>query len=370
MTASLIPFPGKGYTLSPEEAKIAAESVLATSIEQRRERSAELNLEDPEQLLWICTSLWRLGEIEPAKAHREAEFFYGFLESPKRQIGIFDEKDYYLGEFALIAGGCSRILSKRVQAKEWFDVAETHFVLAHNASAHVARLAYQRLALKLEEREFESVLHLAPRWADCFARLDLPEDALKCRFLEAAALKETGRLEEVKRSFQEIKLEAGKRRFDRLMGMASESLFQVHAFLGEVSEAVTEAREAAVILRRLDNRVNLAKLQLGVGYLLRSQGNLAESVEAFRGAQQQFAEIEMHADVAATHLVLADILLDAAQPAQAEWEIRAALPIIDELKLVPEGIAAVSLLRDSLRRREIDRHALRSLNGYFEELGS
>jgi tetratricopeptide (TPR) repeat protein len=370
MSGSLIPFPGKGPALTSEEGRIGAESVLNVPLGRRIERSEDLHLEDPEQLLAISTILWRLGEAEPARAREEAEFFYKFLETPKRPIGIFDERDYYLGEFALIAGGTCRILSRRPEARSWFDLAEANFVLAHNSSAHIARLAYQRLALKLEEHELDSVVQLAPRWVECFLRLDLREDALKCRFLEAHALKESGRLEDAKAVFGQIRSESEFHGFSRLSAMASENLFQLHAFLGEVDEAVTEAQSAITVLRTLNNRVALAKLQGGVGYLHRSQRKTQEAVNAFRQAQMQYAELEMHADVAATHLVLADLLLDANQPAQAEWEVRAALPVIDELKLVPEGIAALSLLRDSVRRRQIDRQALRSLNGYFEELGS
>ncbi|MBC8646314.1 MAG: hypothetical protein H7X85_04075, partial [Thermoanaerobaculia bacterium] len=51
-----------------------------------------------------------------------------------------------------------------------------------------------------------------------------------------------------------------------------------------------------------------------------------------------------------------------------EQEILAALPIIEELKMVPEGVAAMALLRESLRQRSINRQALRDLHGYFEEL--
>lgn len=370
MTASLIPFPGKGSGLTSEEGRKAAEAILETSITERLERSDELHLEDPEQLLSVCILLWGLGEVEPARARDEAAFFYGFIETPKRPIGIFDERDFYLGEFALIAGGTCRILSKREDARRWFDLAEANFVLSHNASAHIARLAYQRLALKLDERNFDSVLELAPRWVECFTRLGLAEDALKCRFLEAHVLKETERLDEAKRAFRLIKTDSEARGLDRLAAIAGQNLFQIHVFLDEVEQAITEAKEAASILGHQNNRVSLAKLHLGVGFLLRRQRRLPESIEAFRASQLQFAELEMLADVAAVNLILADLLLDAGQAAQAEWEIRAALPIIDELKLVPEGIAALSLLRDSLRRRQIDRQALRSLNGYFEELGS
>ena len=370
MTAFLIPFPGKGPGLTSEEGRRAAEAILETPITQRLERSHELHLEDPEQLLSVCTLLWTMGEVQPARARDEAAFFYGFIETPKRPIGIFDERDYYLGEFALIAGGTCRILSKREEAKRWFDLAEANFVLSHNASAHIARLAYQRLALKLEERNFNSVLEFAPRWVECFVRLGLAEDALKCRFLEAHVLKETERLDEAKQAFHSIKIDSEARGLDRLAAIAGQNLFQIHVFLNEVEQAISEAREATSVLARQNNHVVLAKLHIGVGFLLRTQQRLPDSIEAFRESQRQFGALEMRGDVAAVNLILADLLLDAGQPSQAEWEIRAALPVIDELKLVPEGIAALSLLRDSLRRRQIDRQALRSLNGYFEELGS
>jgi hypothetical protein len=73
----------------------------------------------------------------------------------------------------------------------------------------------------------------------------------------------------------------------------------------------------------------------------------------------------MRGDEVSMHLVIADLLLDQGAEAQAEWEIRAALPIIDEEKMVPEGMAAYALLRESLRRREIDRGALRDLNNHL-----
>ena len=68
--------------------------------------------------------------------------------------------------------------------------------------------------------------------------------------------------------------------------------------------------------------------------------------------------------------LIAEILLEAGEDAGAEVELRAALEVLDELKIGPERRAALSLLRDSIRRRQIDRQALRNLNGYFEELKS
>jgi len=343
----------------------AAEAILATPIEQRGDRVFEPYLEEVEQLFSIRILLWRLCETEPARVRDEANFFYRHLRERRSPLDVSGEQAHYLGEFALIAGGTCRLPSRREEARRWFELAEASFTPAHNASAHVARLAYQRLALALEERDLDLVFQRGPELSDRLMRFGLQEDALKCRFLEAHALKETDRLSDAKSVFQEIRDVAGAQGLDRLCGMASENLFQIHAFLGEVEEAMAEARKATVVLRALSNRVALAKLQAGVGYLLRGQGRMQEATAAFREAQRQFSAIQMTADVAATHLVLADLLLEAGQLAQAEWEVRAALPVIAELKLVPEGIAALALLRDSLRRRQIDRQALRDLHEHF-----
>jgi hypothetical protein len=118
------------------------------------------------------------------------------------------------------------------------------------------------------------------------------------------------------------------------------------------------------------DKISRAKLYISVGQFHRKQNRFSNAITAFRVAQKELAAIQMPADVAALHLVIADILLESGQERQAEWEIRAALPVIDELKMVPEGFAAMSLLRESLRRRSIDRQALRSLHGYFEDLSS
>ena len=368
MRGEIVRFPWRAKALSESEARRSAEKTLSVSREGRRERAIELHLEDPELLLTVCELLHSKLESEPPLVRAEAEFFFRFLERPRRAIGSFDEREYYLGEFGMLAGTACRLLALRDESRFWFDHAEINFVLAQNPSAHIARLAYQRLALQAEEREFDRLLEFAPLWSATLAQLGLEEEALKCGFLEAVAFKETERYGEAKRILQDLIDRARGLRNEKLAAIASENLLQIYAFEGNVEAATAIAADTVPILQRLNNRVGLAKLQLALGFLLRGQARVLDAIAAYRAAQREFREIGMRADVASTHLVLADLLLDAGQGPQAEWEIRAALPVIDELKLVPEGIAALSLLRESLRRRQIDRQALRSLNGYFEEL--
>jgi len=367
VTGRLVPFPRRSRRLYPEEGRPAAERVLATPISERACRAKELRLEDPELLLCLCELLRMRLETSPAAVKEESEFSYSFLATPERRIGDFDEREYFLGELALTAGTACRFLFRREEARQWFDRAEANFVLVANAGAHTGRLAYQRLALAVEERRFEEVLELAPLWYRNFLRLELPEDALKCRFLEGLAYWEIGQSWKAIEVFRGICAEAEALRNVRLIAQAANNLVHFYSNLGDSEEALAYSRKALPLLNQLNSRVHLAKLHGSIGDLLRRQGNLAGAIEAYRSAIAESEDIGMRGDVAARHLVLADVLLEVGQERQAEWEIRAALPIIDEEKMVPEGIAALSLLRESLLRRQIDRKALRDLHGYFQE---
>jgi tetratricopeptide (TPR) repeat protein len=357
--------------LSPEEGQRQAERVLATPRGERTNRAAELHLDDPEMLLALLGLIPKQLDTCPVLVFEEATFLYGYLENlqvrfPADPI-LCDELEYFRGEAARIAGTAARFLSKRDEARSWFDLSEAWFLTTENASANIARLSFQRLALRTEERDFAAVTKLTPHLIANFERMNMHEDAVKARFLLAQVLKETDHVVEAAEVFEEIAAQARALRNDNLLGYAIVNLAQTYGVLGDAEKVMAVAAEGAPLLKEQGNHVALGKLQAGLGLLLRTKGNVAGAIEAFRAAQKEFSEIELHADVAAVHLVLSDLLLDAGQAAQAEWEIRAALPIIDEYKLVPEGIAALSLLRDSLRRRQIDRNALRGLHGYFAE---
>lgn len=349
------------------QGRAAAERVLATPIPERIDKARGLNLEDAEMLQVLSDILRERWESAPVAMKAEAEFFYRFLEKPRRPIGFLDEREFFLGEFALIAGTACRFLFEPEEARLWFDRAQVNFARTLRLPVEVSRLSYQRAALRFEERQYETVLELVPAIVDSFASFNVTEYMLKCRFLEGAALVETEQLQEAAKVFGEIRDQAQTLKNEKLLALAYTNLFQVSVFLGETKEALANSRQALPLLRRLGNRVDLAKLQWGLGNLFRGQLKLGRAVVSYRGAQREFRELGMVADVAAIHLVVADLLLDLRHNQQAQQEIEAALPVLDEKKMVPEGIAALSLLRESLHRRQIDRQALRNLHGYFRE---
>jgi len=367
MNGELLRFPYRQKRLSTAEARTAAEALLSSPMAGRLARARELGAEDPEVLLAICDLLHSRIETSPSLVGDESVFFYEFLYEPTREIGSFDEREYFLGEFALMAGAVYRVLSRREESARWLDRAEANYVLAQNAGAHVARVAYQRLALRLEEHRFDEVLEFAPVWANNFISLGLKEDALKCRFLEALSLWEMGNLQTASALFLQLASDAAQIGSLKLEAQAANNAAILYGVLGDAERALEHSEKALPLLLKLHDRVGLAKLQWGIGNLLRAQRRTPEAIAAFRTALERSREIGMRGDVAALHLIIADLLLETGQDRPAEWEIRAALPIIEEEKMVPEGMAALTLLRESLRCRQINRQALRELHGYFQD---
>lgn len=365
MSGRVLRFPGQG--LSAAAGREAAQRVLETAMSERRSASSVLRLDDPETLLSVCEMLRGQLESAPATVHDEAAFLYRFLERPRRDIGLFDEREYFLGEAALLAGTACRQLSRREEAHLWFDRAEAGFRHTVNAEADLSRLGYQRLAERLEERQLEVVLELSPPLIESLRKLGLREEALKCAFLEAIALMELDEVQRSIESYQAICSEAQALGNDRLLASAFVNLTHAYGMAGCSEEAVDASSRAIPILKRLNDRVALAKVQWGLATMLRETGATEPSIEAYRGAQEQFEALGMRADIASLNLVIADLLLDLGQDAEALREISAALPVIDELKMAPEGMAALSLLRESARRQEINRPALRELHGYFPQ---
>jgi tetratricopeptide (TPR) repeat protein len=366
MTGRVLRFPRR--PLSSDAGRLAAERVLKTPLADRAAAAAALRLEDPETVLALCAMLRQRLESAPAAVRDEAEFLYRFLETPRREIGLFDEREYFLGETALLAGTACRHLSRRLEAQVWFDRSEAGFRHTVNAPGDLSRLGYQRLAERLEERQIDIVLELLPALIESFRSLEMTEDALKCRFLEGLALMETDELERAIEIFQDIATEAGSLGSERLAASAYANLTHVHGMMGEAEAAIAASMKAIPVLRRLDDRIALAKVQWGIATLLRETGQLQPAIEAYRKAQEEFEAIGMRADIAALNLVVADLLLEQGQDRDALREIAAALPVISELQMAPEGMAALSLLRESSRRQEINRQALRELHGYFQEL--
>ncbi|HEY6929769.1 MAG TPA: hypothetical protein VJA66_08855, partial [Thermoanaerobaculia bacterium] len=98
----------------------------------------------------------------------------------------------------------------------------------------------------------------------------------------------------------------------------------------------------------------------------RNQEKASLALDGFRAALADYQELGVETRVAYTRLFISETLLQLGRPREAEWEILAALPTIEEQKMVPEGYAAVSLLKESVRQRKTDPNALRELREHLQ----
>jgi len=346
---------------SVEESRSAARSYLATPREDRTEEMTETLLADPDCFLAICAEIKDRCDAEPAIIWEEARTLYSWLKESQKSLGLFDERDYFLGECALTAGSASRHLGKRDEAEVWFDRAEAGFRHTVNPAPLLAGVSYARLALFYDKRQYERVFELVPSLTESFRRLNMSRERLKCDFLEAMTLKESSRLAEALAKLQSMRDDVALTAEPKM-----EAFVMLHT--GELLSSTNRHAEAIACLEQVATRevvrtqpLLAAHLSTAMAVAFREQGMLAQAAETFRGAAEKYAAAGMSTLEAYLRIVLAETLIALSRFREAEWQIAAALPTIEEQKMVPEGFAAVGLLRESVRQRRANPEALRDL---------
>src|SRR5262249_1150301 len=95
-----------------------------------RRRVVDLGLHQSDVYLSLCHILDSHLESAPSVVLAEAEYFYELLQEKESSAFnfLFDEHDYYRGEFAILAGTSCRMLGRREEAHDWFDRAEVAFL--------------------------------------------------------------------------------------------------------------------------------------------------------------------------------------------------------------------------------------------------
>lgn len=303
-------------------------------------------------------------DMAPNVAARGAEDLYGRLCG--RDLGLFDEKGYFLGEISLIAGGAHRHLGNYEKCAAWVGRAQAAFLEMVNSESQLANVSYASLALSLQKHHFEEILECVPSLMRSYERLGMTAELHKAQFLRAMSLKLAGRDREAMQRFKELHSLLSPDGDQALLGYV---LIEVGSYLasnGCEAEAAAEYQRAAKLLEASGRAMALAHLRVMIGEGCRDQGNLPGALAAFRSAVDAFLRLGMATFAAYVRLFLAETLIALNCSREAEQEILAALPTIEEQKMVPEGLAAVALLKESVRRRKTDRNALRELREHLQ----
>ena len=367
-TARILQFPARAETpLNAAEALAEAQAYLGLlGTAGASERRVAL-LEAPDVLISVSALLREEALSGNAtSALEEAISLYRSISTSSRQLGSFDEKDYFLGDFALLAATASRLLGNRADADLWLDRAEAGFRHTVNPSPLLANVTYQRLALRCETGRYEDVIELSPMLSLSFAKLNMPIERAKCIYLEAVALKETGSLDAAVSRFESVTGADVSMRDPGLAGLALVNLADLHVSEGRDDMAGAAYSAALSLLAKAKRPAALAHLKAVMGETLQRQGRVAAAIASYQASVKDYQALGMRTWVAYVRLLLAQALLGAGYAREAEWQLLAALPTIDEEKMVPDGFAAVALLRESVRQRKTDPNALRELREHLK----
>jgi tetratricopeptide (TPR) repeat protein len=364
--AKVIPFPSRisrTTELSPEECGSVAADYLGAS--ERTVDLRERSLANPDVLLVLMESLRDLLSASPSHAASEASEVYDFLCARDQRIGVFDEQDYFVGSAALIAGGGFRLAGKCDEAEVWFDRADIAFRGTINPGPSLASVGYARLTLQYDRRSHDRVLAQAPALARTFSQFGMKREELKTRFLEVLSQKELGRLDDALHGLQSLESDPDLWSERQLAPIVASTTAELLYRTGRHADAAA-CCSRALSMAGDQNPLAVAHLKAVNATVLREQGYLTEAVQAFRAAVGDYSSAGVPQPIAYLRVLLAEALVALKRYREAEWEILAALPTIEEQKMVPEGFAAVALLKESVRRRKTDPNALRELREHLQ----
>jgi tetratricopeptide (TPR) repeat protein len=344
----------------PSAERASLEQFLTTEGSERNDELAEVISSDVRAMFGLCELLQEYRDSRPVKAMTEASFFFQWI-SERGHIALGNERTYLLGMMALLAGIGCRFMGKRESAAKWFETAHGFLSRLRNAEPGLAKLAYGRIALGYELRQYELTAREVPFLSARCKMLGLEEEEIKCMFLEGMALKECGKRQMALAKF--LNLEVRLRQYDpcRLLGGVLSKIGELYSARGLHHEAMQKYREALPLLRESGRPSMVADLKGQVGEACRDMGKLATAIELYREAISDYAELSMVSLAAYLRVVLAETLLLAGRPREAEIEILAALPTIEAEQMAQEGFAALKLLRESVDRSKVDAASLRAL---------
>ena len=366
--ARVLPFPRRpdSEPIAFTDAMRAAREYLSTAEESRSESFKDEQLSSCDVLLALCKSLREGLEAAPAATAAEATTLYRWVSSRLSLPVVFDEREYLLGEMSLIAAKASRLLGKLIDAEHWLDRSEAAFRHTVNPAPSLTGIAFERLALRFASGRYEETLELLPSLKSSFLKLGMGLDLAKTRFLEAVTLRATGRTGEHLALLRELDRDSAVQGCPALHGQVLVHIGNHEAGSGDFDAASVTYERALPIVLKANRPVALCELKWSIGDAYRGQGSLSRAIEFYRAAKKDYQNLELRGFVTQLSLVIAETLLALTRDREAEWEILSALPTIETEKMVPEGMVAVALLKESVRRRKTDPGALRELREYLK----
>jgi tetratricopeptide (TPR) repeat protein len=209
------------------------------------------------------------------------------------------------------------------------------------------------------------VLEALPHLQSCLQKLHLRTTLVQSKLIEGSALRTLGRVEESILLFENALGEEIVKKRPCLRVFLWEFLGDSFSLLGSFERATACFAKSMDILRTRESPCAVAWLKLAIGEHCRLREDLPGALASYSEAVSDYSDLRLRTWQAYAMLLRAEVLLAMRRDEEAATEILHALPLIDASEMVPEGFAAIAILRESIRRRKTDRNALRELKDYL-----
>ncbi|MDQ5858104.1 MAG: tetratricopeptide repeat protein, partial [Acidobacteriota bacterium] len=292
------------------------------------------------------------AETDPKGVSIASKAIHRLLESVGPEIAP-DLRLFLLAEAAKLAGGALRSVGNNSEVEEWLDKAEKHFRAGVNPRPGLAQVLYLRLIGMYTLGDPEVVVRASPQLEATFTELGMEEDRVKCRILWASSLKVASRLQEALDVLEPVR-EWRSRIRPSLYAWVLLQSGDIHQNLASYDRALEEFGEAARLFREGRQYIGLADLNSMMSCIYRAQGRLDEALHLLQTSRQDHARLEMTWAEGYHRMLIAETYLAMGRPREAEIEIRAALPILEEQGMLADAVIAVNLLREAVRQRKLD----------------
>jgi tetratricopeptide (TPR) repeat protein len=334
------------------------------------ERSDALNerfLSDPATILVTCRQFAAMRNKTPREVARDATLAYRWLAAAASRTAT-DDGCYFAGELARLIGGAVRHLGRLKESEQWADLATSWFTKLTNPAGPLATIALMRAIMIYDRHSPQEALLRIPQLLRDLTSLNLTEEIQRCRLLEAFILKDLGRLDESLDRLRAIRVDDGPIRDPLVLSLVLMNIGEINAKQGALDQALGILAEAMPIVERAATPWALANLQAVMGEVFRDRGKISEAVQAFRAAVDTCSDQGMEFRAAYFKLILGETLLASGLDTEATQEILAALPIFEREAVIPDAVAAIALLRESLRRQKTDPSSIRELRNHLQRI--
>lgn len=339
----------------------AVSEFLALEEQQRSEQVRDRFLADPCVLMTLCAGLYPLANSDPAESLRQALSAYSYAHQSELPDLQADERRWFLLQLEIIIAMSNKFSGNYVASDRWLDLAADTAHSVAGSDISMARIEFARRSLDYDRRNFGNARAGLANLADRFRGFGMERYAALTTYLDGVALKEMGRHSEALPQLYSVAITESSELEEWVRGLALLYVAEISALNGDSVKAFKTLSEARTLMGSSRPPLAVGHSHAVEGQILRDLGHLDSAVESYRLASDTYAASGHRSLETLLRIILAETLLGCGRDGEALSEIIKALPIIETLGLVQEGVVALALLRESLSRQSADKEALMEL---------